>query len=126
MPCGKKTRKADRDAAKRAPAQPGAAGAAAAIANPLGDWTSQTADPAVLVRALGAEHVKQRAVAGDPDAQYSLGHWILSAANVGTHHTALGAAGRSPKAEAGSALSTETFPVTQNTEMHLWSPTITT
>jgi hypothetical protein len=101
MPSGKKTRKAERDGAKRARSQPGAAGATAAT-NPLGDWTSQTADPSVLFRALGAEHVKQRAAAGDPAAQFSMGHWILGEENEGTHHTALGAAGRSQKAEARS------------------------
>jgi len=68
-------RKAERDAAKRAPAQAraagavGAAGAAAALANlnvnPVGDWTTQTEDPFVLFRAQGDEIVEQRAAAGD-------------------------------------------------------------
>ena len=47
-------RKAERDAAKRAPAKAGAAGAAGAAAalenlnvNPLGDWKTQAEDPAV-------------------------------------------------------------------------------
>ena len=52
-------RKAERDAAKRAPAEAGAAGAtgpATASAdvnvNSRGDWTSQTEDPCVGPRAL--------------------------------------------------------------------------
>ena len=55
-PSRQERRKAERDAAKRAPGQAGAAGAAgaaAALANlnvnvdPLGDWTTQTANPEV-------------------------------------------------------------------------------
>jgi hypothetical protein len=130
MPSGKKTRKAERDATKRtkiiqnntraAEAGAAAAGAVAAVAasasaNPLGDWTSQTLDPTVLVRVLGPEHVKVRAAEGDPAAQYSVGHWLLSEANVETRQsaanvgTALGAAGRTPQAEAGPALSPKRF-----------------
>jgi hypothetical protein len=59
-------RKAERDAAKRAPGQAEAAGAAragaaAAVARvnvnvkPVGDWTTQNEDPLALLRALGAE-----------------------------------------------------------------------
>jgi hypothetical protein len=56
MPSRQERRKAERDAAKRAPATTGAAGAGGAAAaragvnvnvNPLGDWTTQTADPNV-------------------------------------------------------------------------------
>ena len=54
MPSRQERRKAERTAAKRAPAQAGAggaAGAAAALANinviPLGDWTTQAEDPRV-------------------------------------------------------------------------------
>jgi len=59
MPSRQERRKAERDAAKRAPGQAGAegaggAGGAAATlanlnvnANPVGDWTTQTADPHV-------------------------------------------------------------------------------
>ena len=54
MPSRQERRKAERDAAKRAPAQAGAvgaAGAAAALANlnvnPLGDWTTQLENPSV-------------------------------------------------------------------------------
>ena len=54
MPSRQERRKAERDAAKRAPAQAGAAGAAgaaAALANlrvhPDGDWATQAADPEV-------------------------------------------------------------------------------
>jgi hypothetical protein len=66
-------RKAERDAAKRAPARAGAAGAnqgaagaAAALANlhvnvnpPLGDWTTQAKDPNVLFCALGPQMVTE-------------------------------------------------------------------
>ena len=80
MPSRQERRKAERDAAKRAPARAGAggaagaagaaggagaAGAAAALANlnvnPLGDWTTQTGDPMVLLESLGAKVVKQKA-----------------------------------------------------------------
>jgi len=54
MPSRQQRRKAERDAAKRAPAKTGigeGAGAAAAGANvnvvPLGDWTTQAEDPTV-------------------------------------------------------------------------------
>jgi hypothetical protein len=72
-PSRQERRKAERDAAKRAPARAGAAGAAganqgaagaagaaAALGNlnvnmnpPLGDWTTQAKDPAALFHALG-------------------------------------------------------------------------
>ena len=88
MASGQERRKAERDAAKRAPragaegaagaagaagavGAAGAAGAAAALANlnvhvtPLGDWTTQAADPYVLSRSLGPEILKQQASAGD-------------------------------------------------------------
>jgi hypothetical protein len=66
-PSRQERRKAERDAAKRAPVQAGAASA-----NPRGDWTTQTDDPRVLLRALGAEALQRRAGEGDRDAQYSL------------------------------------------------------
>jgi TPR repeat protein len=113
-------RKAERDAAKRAPARAGVAGAAganqgaagaaaAALANlhvnvnpPLGDWTTQARDPYVLLRALDPQIVKQRAAAGDRDAQYSLGCVLVGeAGGVGV---SLGAGGRSPKSDEGLAL----------------------
>jgi hypothetical protein len=60
-PSRQERRKAMRDAAKRAPAQSGAAGTGAAAAaratvnvNQLGDWSTQTEDPMALFRALGA------------------------------------------------------------------------
>jgi len=64
-------RKAERDAAKRAP--PGQAGATAAAAaaanvnprNPVGDWTTQAEDPDALLRAMGGNIVRQRAAEGD-------------------------------------------------------------
>ncbi len=65
MPSRQERRKAERDAAKRALAQAGAAGAGGAAAaranenmNPVGDWTTQTADPFVLLRELGDDVVK--------------------------------------------------------------------
>jgi len=73
MPSRQERLKAERDAAKRAPAQAGvagAAGAAAALAHvnlnprdPGGDWTTQAEHS--TVSALGAEISKQRAAAGD-------------------------------------------------------------
>jgi len=77
MPSRQERRKAERDAAKRAPGQTGAAGAAgatgaaAALANlnvnPLGDWTTQTADPnvgpgshALLATSPDVVHLKTR------------------------------------------------------------------
>ena len=74
MPSRQERRKAERDAAKRAPraSAAGAAGAAAALAdsdvNAGGDWTTQTEDPMVLHRALGAEILGQRAGDGDREA----------------------------------------------------------
>jgi len=73
-PSRQERRKAERDAAKRAPdraraAGAGGAAAAAARANvnvaPLGDWTTQTEDSWALFDALGAQAVKQRAGEGD-------------------------------------------------------------
>jgi hypothetical protein len=72
MPSRQERRKAERDAAKRAPAKSGAAGAAGAATalanvnvNPLGDWSTQAGDPWVLLNALGAEVVKRKAAQGD-------------------------------------------------------------
>ena len=73
-PSRQERRKAERAAAKRAPAQAGsggaggAGGAAAARAdvngNAGGDWTTQSGDASLLMRALGPEGVKQRAAEG--------------------------------------------------------------
>ena len=119
MPSRQERRKAERDAAKRAPAQAGAAGAAAALANitlnpthPGGDWTTQAADPSVLFRAVGPEILKRRARDGDREAQWTLGMWSVREADGGAREgLALGTGGRSPKAEAGLALRTARFPV---------------
>jgi hypothetical protein len=110
MPSRQERRRAARDAAKRAPGAraAGAAGAAAALAdvnmNPVGDWTTETADPYVLFEAVGAEIVNRRAADGDRDGQYSQGFKLVSdAEDAGSE---LGAAGRSPKADVGLPLCT--------------------
>ena len=108
-PSRQERRRAKRDAAKRPPAQAGASGAAAARAdvhvNPVGDWTTQTADPNVLFYALGAQILAQRANAGDMEAQFSAGCQLMWEAEGGPGCRAgtfsLGAAGRSPKADVG-------------------------
>jgi len=116
-PSRQERRKAERDAAKRAPGRAGAAaaagvvaGAAAAVANvrlnprnPGGDWTTQPADPTVLVRALGAEVVRQRAAEGDREAQWSLGRWLRRKA-FGRVGTPSDARLNSPEAVVGLAL----------------------
>ena len=108
MPSRQERRKAERVAAKRAPGQAGAGGAGGAAAatanpnvnvNPGGDWTTQASDATVLSRALGAEILKQRASAGDREAQWSLGYSLLR--EVEAAGTPLGTAGRSPKADVG-------------------------
>jgi len=59
MPSRQERRKTERDAAKRAPAQAGATGAAGATAAPAnvrvnpGDWTTQAADSDLLFRGRG-------------------------------------------------------------------------
>ena len=118
-------RKAERHAAKRAPAQagaagagaagasgaPGAAGAAAAGAqvhvNPVGDWTTQTDDPNVYIskHALDAVTLKQKADGGDMEALYCLGYHMASEADT-IARTPLGTAGRSPKGDAGFVCNT--------------------
>jgi len=107
MPSRQERRKAERDAAKRAPARSvaaGAAGAAAALANlsldPGGDWTTQAEDPIALLESLGTEILKQKAAAGDRAAQYSRGCMLM--AEAGAYFA--GAAGRSPQAQVGLAL----------------------
>jgi hypothetical protein len=126
MPSRQERRKAERDAAKRAPGQAGAGGAAgaaaaaAALANlnvnvdPGGDWTTQAPDPAVLFRALGPEILKQRAAEGDREAQFTLGCRLVSEADglAGP----LGTAGRSQQADVGFALCTAHVPVAHKTE----------
>ena len=114
-------RKAERDAAKRAPANAGSAGAAGAAgaggaaaaradvnANPPGDWTTQEQDPTTMLRALGVKIVKQKAGAGDRGAQYSLGAMLICEADIagGAGDLGMGSAGRSPKADVGLALCT--------------------
>jgi len=115
MPSRQERRAAERDAAKRAPGQAGAegaGGAAAALANlnvhvnPVGDWTTQAADPGVLLETLGIDVLKRRAEAGDREAQFSWGCAVLSAANGGAG--TMGAR-RSPAADVGLAPSPTRF-----------------
>ena len=71
-PSRQERRQAERDAAKRAPAQAGAVRAHVSIS--VGDWTTQEEDGSVLYRALGSKIlVKQKADAGDRAAQYAMG-----------------------------------------------------
>jgi len=111
-PSRQERRKAERAAAKRAPAQAGAAGAAGAAAaaanvvvnvNPLGDWTTQTENPALLFGVIGGANVRRRAGEGDPEAQYSAGFRLMREA-LGGASGPLGADGRSPMADVGLAL----------------------
>jgi len=83
--------------------------------NPGGDWTTQAADPDVLVRALGAEMVKLRARAGDREAQFSLGYRLVNDAESGDG-TPLGTT-RSPKTDVGLSHCTAQVPVAHKTEI---------
>ena len=71
-------------------------------------------DPSALIRALGAEVVKQRAAKGEGEAQFSQGCMLVSRAdgNAGLP----GASGRSPMADVGLALPTYVFRVAHQTE----------
>jgi hypothetical protein len=81
MPSRQERRKAERDAAKRAPANARAAGSGAAASaagagvnvnvNPVGGWKTQQENPWTLIDALGPKIVEQKAAAGDRAAQYS-------------------------------------------------------
>jgi hypothetical protein len=122
MPSRQERRKAERDAAKRTPAQAGAAGARGAATAPTnanvetgGDWTTQNGDYKVLLRALGIQRVTQKAAEGDMEAQFSQGYNLMSgaAAGGGAAGGPLGAAGRSPMADVGLALRTAHFPLAQ-------------
>ena len=123
-PSRQERRKAERDAAKRAPAQAGAAGAGGAAAaranvnvNPVGDWTTQAEDPELLLRALGAEiSVKQRAGEGDREAQWSLGCRLMREAE-GAAGTPVGTSGRSRQADVGLSPRTVQFPVAHTPEI---------
>ena len=117
MPPRQDRRKAERDAAKRAPGQAGAGGAGGAAAarahvhvNPVGDWTTQAADHAALFRTHGAEIVKQRAAAGDREAQFSQGYRLVCDADRDAGAPTLGAAGRSSKADVALEICTARFP----------------
>ena len=79
--------------------------------NPVGDWTTQAADPKVLFRAHGYEIVKLRAGAGDREAQFSQGFRLVYEADRAAGATSLGASGRSPEAYVGFALCSHSFPV---------------
>jgi len=71
-------------------------------------------ESSVLYEALGVEVLKQRAAKGEGEAQFSQGCLLVSRAdgNAGS----LGASGRSPMADVGSALPTCTFRVANRTE----------
>jgi len=58
-------------------------------------------DASALLDALGAEIVKRKAGEGDREAQYSQGIQLMC--EDGVAGALLGAAGRSPKADAGLA-----------------------
>ena len=118
MPSRQERRKAEREAAKRAPAQAGAAGTGCAASarvnmnvNPGGDWSTQASDYNLLFRAFGAEIVEQMSSDGDRQAQFSLGCRIMAEAE-GVAGTPLSTTGRSPKADVGLALRTAQFPLT--------------
>jgi hypothetical protein len=111
MPSRQERRKAERDAAKRAPAQAGAAGAGGAAAARThvnakrgGDWTKQAADAGVSFDALGDDVVMRMARQGDREAQWSLGFRLVEEADG--DGGLLGAGGRSPVADVGLANST--------------------
>ena len=79
MPSRQERRKAERDAAKRAPVNAGVAGARGAATaranvnvNPVGDWTTQASDPYSLFLEIGPAVVKHRARAGDREASSAL------------------------------------------------------
>lgn len=61
-PSRQERRKAERAAAKRAPAQSRGTKTAAALANvkPLGDWTTQSEDPMQMFKALGYHALQQK------------------------------------------------------------------
>jgi len=128
MPSRQERRKAERDAAKRAPGQTeiGGGGEAAAAranmnVNPVGDWTTQASDHAALFRAHGDEIVNQRAGAGDREAQFSLGYRLVAETEV--VGTLIGSAGRSPKADVGFALCPAQFPgLSPSCDASMWPP----
>ena len=66
----------------------------------------------MLIRALGARIVKQRAGEGDREARFSQGCSLLAEASGSGAE--LGAVDRSPKADVGLALCTAQFPVAHN------------
>ena len=73
------------------------------VTPPPGDWTTQAEDHVALFHAFGRPMVKQRADAGDREAQYSLGYHLVSAAGR-IQGESLGAGGKSPKSDEGVAL----------------------
>ena len=66
--------------------------------NPLADWTTQAEDP----YALGTEVVQQRAANGEGEAQFSQGCLLVDRADGNAGF--MGASGRSPEADEGTAL----------------------
>ena len=124
MPSRQERRKAERDAAKRAPGQAGAptaTGAKAIYAAALvdinvrinaGDWSTQIGDPDMLFESRGAEWVNQKAGdgrrGGDREARFSLGCRLVSEADE-TAGSELSAAERLQKLDVGFALCTAQF-----------------
>ena len=110
MPSRQERRQAGRDAAKRAAAaarEPEPEPVNVVPPAPVADWTTQTEDPKLLFRALGAATLRQKAATGDREAQFSLGAVLSEVCNVAAAGTPLGGAGVSVR----SALCTETFSV---------------
>ena len=141
MPSRQERRKAERDAAKvtTKAAAAGAVGARGATSTrahanvtPLGDWRTQTEDPFMLSRAVGANVVKQMADAGDGAAQYSLGRVLIqdAGADVLTEDAgadAVAGAGvlGAAAAEVGSDLCTDMYQECSPewcVHVHKWSP----
>jgi len=107
MPSRQGRRRAERDAAKRAPARTEPSGVVSV--NPLGDWTTQADYHEELFQEVGEEVLKQMAAAGDGAAQFSLGCRLMSEA--GGYTGFMGAAGRSQIADVGLALAAHAFRV---------------
>jgi hypothetical protein len=76
-------------------------------------------DPWALFEAVDIEVVKQRAVEGDREAQFSHGYLLVMAAGgpAGDDIEEVGTVDRQPKLEVGLALGTARFPVDHQAEV---------